>query len=116
MRWIEMVQVRTLDSAERTASIVSDYLTKDSGSEPGLVDVKLYKDASGDGDITCLLIWETGCPERQGSRFALSLSRSIKMLGLIKHSIWVEQKIDTMGTEEKDTWPTRAPVSHHVAT
>jgi len=95
MRWIEIVHVRSLDGNERISSILSHYSTKEIGSEPGLVEVNLYKDASFDGDMSFIFVWDTDHPEHHGSRFALSLSHSMKTLGLIKHSVWVEQKINS---------------------
>jgi hypothetical protein len=94
MRWIEIIHLRTSDGSDRIASALSDYSKKDVGKEPGLVEVKFYKHASFDGDMSFLFIWETEYPELKGSRYALSVSQLIKKIGLIKHSVWVEQSTE----------------------
>lgn len=58
----------------------------------GLTKIGFCQHGAVSGCFVIHLWWETGFPEKQGSKAALSLIRSLQRFGLLYHSVWIEQE------------------------
>ena len=89
MHWIEIVQLRftARDSGHLAEQLLSGLET---WSYPGLTAVRLYRNATFEGDISVHLHFETETPPSRsvGHRLAQELERH----GLTDRSLWLEQE------------------------
>jgi hypothetical protein len=94
MRWMEMIRLRTPQNDEKWLPELLSDSTKNAVKEPGLLEVKVYRNASFQGDLSVTFLWETDSPRPQGSRPALSLSQTLKAFGLVEYSVWIESNLN----------------------
>ena len=90
MKWMEVIKLRV---AEKTPELVEqeiENLIKDFGNNGIMKNVKLYRNAVINNDLSVHLHWESGKAEPQGSATGLCLVHVLKEFGLVSHSIWVE--------------------------
>lgn len=93
MRWMEMIRLRTPQSEEKWLPELLFDSTQNIVNEPGLLEVKVYRNASLQGDLSVTFLWETDSPQLQGSRPALSLSQTLRAFGLVEYSVWIENNL-----------------------
>lgn len=58
--------------------------------EKGLKEIKIYRHATVDSDLSIHLYWESDEVEKHGSTLGLHLVSSLKEFGRINHSIWIK--------------------------
>lgn len=92
MKWIEVIKLRIAERnrvplPRQLAEIISGV-----NPEGGLVEIKLYRHAMVDSDLSIHLYWESERPEPQGSAGGLFLMHMLKAFGLISHSVWIEER------------------------
>jgi hypothetical protein len=82
-----------LRSAGKDSGLLEKLLLSfDKFSQRGLVEIKIYRHAALETDLSVLLHWESERPEQNGSSLGLRLAQALKDFGLIDHSIWIEQE------------------------
>ena len=88
MKWLEVIKLRTLGNSE---GILNEFLGEVAGvGHGGLVEMKTYRHAALETDLSVHLHWESERPEQNGSTLGVRLAQALKEFGLIDHSIWIE--------------------------
>ena len=90
MKWLEVIKLR---SAGGSSGLLDELLLPIPGSnQSGLVEMKTYRHAVLETDVSVHLYWNSEMPETNGSGLGLRLAQALKEFGLIDHSVWVEEK------------------------
>lgn len=92
MKWLEVIKLR---SAGGSLGLLDELLLSISGSnQRGLVEMKTYRHAVLETDVSVHLHWDSEMLEPNGSALGLRLAQALKEFGLIDHSVWVEENWD----------------------
>jgi hypothetical protein len=91
MQWMEVVKLRIAEKNPESVEKEVVKLIKELGNNGSMKDIKLYRNALVDNDLSVHLLWETDNAEPQGSATGLCLVHVLKEYGLISHSVWVER-------------------------
>ncbi len=92
MNWLEVIKLR---SAGGSLGMLDEFLRPISGSnQRGLAEMKIYRHAALETDLSVHLHWDSEPPEPNGSALGLRLAQALKEFGLIDHSVWVEENHD----------------------
>jgi hypothetical protein len=93
MRWLETIKVQSATGKEKATenelSIVVREIRKNT-SRPGLQEAAVSSHASVPGCFALRLFWDTDSPQSRGSLLGMSLTQSLKVFGLVDHSVWIE--------------------------
>ena len=89
MKWIEIIKVRNGGKASESLKGFLSGLLRN--SPPGLIGARIYRHALWETDWSLHLYWESEKLEKNGSGLGLRLSQGLKELGLVDHSIWIEE-------------------------
>jgi len=90
MKWLEVLNLR---SAGGSSGLLEELLLSISKSnQSGRVELKTYRHAALENDLSVHIHWESERPEQNGSALGLRLAQALKEFGLIDHSVWVEEK------------------------
>jgi hypothetical protein len=90
MKWLEVIKLR---SAGKSYGLLEKFLLSMAKvNQSGLIEIKIYRHAALETDLSVLLHWESERPEQNGSSLGLHLAQALKDFGLIDHSIWIEQE------------------------
>ena len=92
MRWVEIITLRSNGNFQE--SLIQELLkpgAKGDGSN-GLIAMKIYRNAWVSNDLSIHLRWRSMNAEPKESPIGIRLSETLKELGLVNHSIWVEEK------------------------
>lgn len=91
MHWMENVRLQASSKTQyevlKTISIFEKEIKKSSE----LLSYQIYRNALITGDFSVTLLWDTAQVNREGSTLAYNLKRNLSSLGLVDHSIWIEQ-------------------------
>ena len=63
-----------------------------SGQSGELAEIKTYRHAALENDLSVHLHWESDRPEQSGTSLGLRLAQTLREFGLVDHSIWVEEE------------------------
>jgi hypothetical protein len=90
MKWLEVIKLR---SVGESSGVLEEFLRSISQQGPrGLAEMKTFRNAVLETDLSIHLHWNSEEPESNGSALGLRLAQALKELGLIDHSVWVENK------------------------
>jgi len=90
MKWLEVIKLR---SAGKGSGLPEEYLLSiDRLGQNRLIEIKIYRHAALESDLSVLLHWESARPEQNGSSLGLRLAQALKEFGLVDHSIWIEKE------------------------
>ena len=92
MRWLEIIELRTLDCNRGQLESEIQKLIGEMNREAKNRTVKAYLRAVIDTDFGIHLLHDSTEIEYGGSALGLSLASSLKEFGLVNHSIWIEMK------------------------
>jgi len=95
LKWLETIKVQTATGFETAVEKELKLLTKDllrHAGFSGLAQAVIYNHASVPGHFAICLIWETEYPQTAGSLIGLNLSQTLKVFGLVGHSVWIERE------------------------
>ena len=104
MRWMETIKVHSATGKEQ---VIADELmalakqVQKSANGQGLQEAMVSRHASVPGYFALRLYWDNDHLEPRGSLVGLSLTQSLKVFGLVNHSIWIEMS-KTEGGREND--------------
>jgi len=87
MRWLEIIKLRS--SRNNTGAFKEILASVDELSQSGLTEIRVYRHAVLESDLSLHLYWETKGPERDGSGLGLHLAQTLKDFGLLDHTIWI---------------------------
>jgi len=92
MKWLEVIKLR---SAGGSLGLLEELLLPISRSkQSGLVEMKTFRHAALETDLSIHFHWDSEMPEPNGSALGLRLAQALKAFGLIDHSVWVEENQD----------------------
>ena len=89
MKWVEIIRLRL------TRKSVDDDLLNSLVSvsdEEGLVELTVYHNDRVDTDVSIHLEWESDIRSPRVSPLGLRMAEALKDLGLVDHSIWIQDK------------------------
>ncbi len=90
MNWLEVIKLR---STGKSSALMDELLMSVSqAGQSGLVEMKTYRHAGLDTDLSVHLHWKSERPEQNGSALGLRLAQAFKEFGLVDHSVWIEQE------------------------
>ena len=93
MRWLETIKVQSATGKEKTTenelSILVCEIRKNTDRQ-GLRAATVSSHASVPGYFALRLFWDIGDPQPRGSLLGMSLAQSLKVFGLVNHSVWIE--------------------------
>jgi len=89
MKWMEIIKMRSAEQAFEPLRAVLAAIAKDVPC--GLIGARIYRHAQWETDWSLHLYWESEKLEKNGSGLGLRLSQGLKELGLVDHSIWIEE-------------------------
>jgi len=93
MRWLETIKVQSATGKEETTENELTILVREvrkNTDRQGLREATVSSHASVPGYFAIRLFWDTDCPQIRGSLLGLSLAQSLKVFGLVDHSVWIE--------------------------
>jgi len=93
MRWLEMIKVQSAAGKEETTENELTILVREvrkNTDRQGLREATVSSHASVPGYFALRLFWENDDPQPKGSLLGMSLAQSLKVFGLVDHSVWIE--------------------------
>ena len=90
MKWMEVIKLRIAETSPELVEQKIIKLITDVNKYDSMKEIKLYRHAMLDNDVSVFLHWESEKVEPQGSAKGLCLFHVLKEYGLISHSVWVE--------------------------
>ena len=92
MKWIEVIQLRSVVSNRKRLESKLQKLISEVDRKPKKHSIKIYNRERIDTDICIVLFHDREKVEIGGSRLSLCLVAALKEFGLVNHSIWIERK------------------------
>lgn len=90
MKWLEVIKLR---SVGRDSGLLEELLLSiDRSRQDERVEMKTYRLAALETDLSVHLHWESGWPEKNGSALGLRVAQALKEFGLVDHSVWIERE------------------------
>lgn len=90
MKWIEVIMLQSAAENPKTIEQEIEKLAGNTGNGSSLREIRLYRHALLDNDLSVHLLWDSEKAEPQGSALGLCLSHVLKEFGLVSHSVWIE--------------------------
>lgn len=90
MKWVEIIELRTVDSNRELLKAQMQELINESDKEIEKMKIRVYCRAMLDTDFSIHLLHNSKEVENSGSQLGLRLSSALKEFGLVNHCIWVE--------------------------
>lgn len=92
MRWMEIITLRSIETSAGSgvAALLRQILLPSSSSAQRPVDVKIYHLAELNTDFSIHIHWDGNAGSQVKSPLGLRLANNLKYIGLINHSIWIE--------------------------
>ena len=91
MNWIEIITLRSSGYVQE--SLIRELLKTvgEDKEKDGLISMKIYRNVWVDTDMSFYLHWKSAEVGQQGSPLGFRLAQTLKELGLVNHSAWVEE-------------------------
>ena len=90
MKWIELIQLRSVNSNRKLLESKLQRIILEVDKKRKKKAIVAYSRASIDTDFSIHILHESKKVEDGGSRLGLSLVAALKEFGLVHHSIWIE--------------------------
>jgi hypothetical protein len=91
MQWMENLHLQASSKAQHDVLQIISIFEKEVKKSNELLSYQIYRNALITGDFSITLLWDTAQVYREGSTLAYNLKRNLSSLGLVDHSIWIEQ-------------------------
>jgi hypothetical protein len=91
MQWMENLRLQTSSKTQHEVLKIIRIFGKEIKNSNELLSYKIYRNALITSDFSITLVWDTAQVHREGSTLAYNLKRNLSSLGLVDHSIWIEQ-------------------------
>lgn len=88
MIWLEMIHLRTTELDSDGLMTTMHQLIEEARKEEGCGDVKVFKRALLDTDLSLHLYHNTAQVENNGSPAGLRIAYTLRAFGMVKHTIW----------------------------
>ena len=93
MKWMETIKVQSATGKEQTSESELNILAHEVQKDParqGLREATVSSHATVPGYFALRLFWDTDDPQASGSLLGMNLAQSLKVFGLVNHSVWIE--------------------------
>jgi hypothetical protein len=93
MRWLETIKVQSATGKEETTENELNMLVREvrkNTDRQGLREATVSSHASVPGYFALRLFWDTDDMQARGSLLGMNLAQSLKIFGLVDHSVWIE--------------------------
>lgn len=93
MRWLETIKVQSATGKEETTENELNILAREVQKNPDLQGLRVAivsSHASVPGYFALRLFWDTDDLQASGSLLGMNLAQSLKVFGLVDHSVWIE--------------------------
>ena len=90
MKWIEVIQLRIVDSNRDFLESQLQKLIDEVNKESKMQTIKSYSRVMIDSDFSIHLFHDSKKVDNSGSPLGLRLASALKEYGLVNHSIWLE--------------------------
>jgi len=95
MKWIEVIQLRSVDSNRELLESQLKKLIDEVNKESKIQTIKSYSRVLIDTDFSIHLFHNSKKVENSGSPLGLRLASTLKEFGLVNHTIWIEMHKDS---------------------
>ena len=92
MKWAELITVRSTECSLKTLSSALQELISDVVRKYGAKRIQIYHRQKIDSDFCIILTHEGETVVDHGSQLGLRITASLKMFGMVNHSVWSEMK------------------------
>jgi hypothetical protein len=89
MKWLEIIKLRSM--GKDSALLDELWMSLSKAPQKGGVEIKTYRHAALDTDLSVHLYWRSNQPEENGSSLGLRLAQALKEFGLVDHSVWIAE-------------------------
>ncbi len=90
MKWLEILELRTVDRNRELLELQLQKLINEVAKETEKLAIKTFSSAMINTDFSIHLFHDTKKVENNGSPLGLHLVSALKEFGLVNHSIWIE--------------------------
>jgi len=90
MKWLEIIELRSVDSNRELLESQLQNLINEVDKETKKQAIKSYSRVMIDTDFSIHLFHDSKKVENSGSPLGLRLASALKEFGLVNHSIWIE--------------------------
>lgn len=90
MKWLEVIELRSVDSNRELLESQLQELMNEVEKETRKLAIKSYSRVMIDTDFSIHLFHDSKKVDNSGSRLGLRLTSALKEFGLVNHSIWIE--------------------------
>ena len=90
MRILELIILQATENGREDFESLMDELAREISRESHEVQMSLYRNASLSADLCIALKSRSGAPAGKASHVGVRLAASLKALGLVDHTCWVE--------------------------
>ncbi len=95
MKWIEIIEIRSVDNTQEIIEKDLQKLLTQVDNESEKYNIKVYTHVMIDTDFSIHLFHDDKKIESSGSSLGLRLVSALKAYGMVNHTIWVEnQKVN----------------------
>ena len=92
MKWAELITVRSTECSVKTLRPALQELINDVVGKYGAKRIQIYHRQKIDSDFCIILTHERETAVDHGSSLGLRIAASLKVFGLVNHSVWSELK------------------------
>ena len=93
MKWLEIIELRTVNSDRELLESHLQELIQQVDKETQMQTIKTYRRVMIETDVSFHLFHDSPNVERNGSPLGLRLASSLKEFGLVNHSVWTEMSV-----------------------
>jgi len=90
MNWIEVIHLRITERETEKFVPIVQQLVGEAVEEGSCREIKMYRRALVDTDLSILLYHDTIKMEKNGSSLGLRISSALKEYGMVNHMTWFE--------------------------
>ena len=90
MKWVEIIELRTVDSDRELLESHLQELIQQVDKETQMQPIKTYRRVMLETDLSFHLFHDSKNVEQNGSPLGLRLASSLKEFGLVNHRVWTE--------------------------
>ncbi len=90
MSWFEVIHLRTTERETEKIVPIIQQLVGEAVEEGSCQEIKMYRRALVDTDLSILLYHDTIKIEKNGSSLGLRIASALKDYGMVNHTTWLE--------------------------
>ena len=92
MKWIEIITLRSADNIHKSLILELLHQIEQLDTANGLTAISMYHQAEVGNNLSIHIHWKSEPGSQNKSPLGLRFSSALKPLGLLNHSVWVEDE------------------------